>query len=365
MKVLFAGSYTTNQPHVANAKGKGITSYELTVDNGKPSLKELTMVEAGADPTFLTITHNKRFLYSTSEGDGKLYAFRISSQGQKLEKIGVWSTGGKWPCYVSTDKDDRFVFVSNYMSGSVQSYRIQEDGSLVPDKSHQYTGHSNVLPQRQEGPHAHCFQPDRESKFVYSADLGNDRIYNFTLNPNKPGALVQPHSEQPFVPTPPGSGPRHLTFHPNNKFLYVSCELDNTVIFYEKSENGTITEKQILPTLPPNGAGGDSSGVADIHCTDDGKYLYVSNRDTADQGRDTLAVYRINQNSGQIAIIDHESTRGMIPRNFAIDGNFLYVANQNSDDIVPFTIDEENGKLKFCEEKLSSPSPVCLKIVEF
>ncbi len=232
-------------------------------------------------------------------------------------------------------------------------FPVQRDGSLgEPADMKQYQG-SSVDRERQEGPHAHCVVLDPTNRFAYSCDLGTDKIMIFRFDP-RDGKLLP--NEQPWAQVKPGAGPRHLAFSPGGKYVFVLNELHSTVTAFSRDpDRGTLQELQTLTTLPKDFKGQNSS--ADIHVSLDGRFVYCSNR-----GHDSIAIFAIDTR-GKLSPIGHESTRGMTPRNFAIDpsGMFLLVANQKSDNIVVFRLDQKTGRLNSTGQVVPVPSPVCLK----
>jgi len=89
-----------------------------------------------------------------------------------------------------------------------------------------------------------------------------------------------------------------------------------------------------------------------------GRFLYGSNR-----GHDSITIFAIDQATGALSLIGHESTQGQTPRNFGLDpkGAYLYAANQRSDTVVTYRIDQETGKLTPTGQVLQIPIPVCVK----
>jgi len=163
--------------------------------------------------------------------------------------------------------------------------------------------------------------------------------------------------EPPWVQVKPGTGPRHLAFHPSGKYVFVLNELHSTVTAFRRDpEQGSLKELQTLTTLPQDFTGTNTS--ADIHVSPDGRFVYCSNR-----GHDSIATFAIDPRHGTLMSVGHESTRGMTPRNFAIDptGAFLLAANQKSDNIVVFRLDQKTGRLISTGQTAEVPSPVCLK----
>jgi len=152
----------------------------------------------------------------------------------------------------------------------------------------------------------------------------------------------------------PGSGPRHLAFHPKMKVLYVVSELACSVTVVTMNTDGSFTTVETVSALPP---GYDKPNTcADIHISKDGRFLYASNR-----GYNSIAIFSVDPKNGRIVQIGQEPTRGDGPRNFTLspDGNYLLVANQNTQDIVAFRRDPKTGKLQFADQ-IKAFKPVCL-----
>ena len=184
-------------------------------------------------------------------------------------------------------------------------------------------------------------------------DLGIDKLMIYAFDENT-GKLTA--AKQAFAQSEPGAGPRHICFDPANKFAYLIEELSGTVVTY-KYKNGKLKRKQRISTMPA----GDTSiaGSADIHVSPDGKFLYASNRAEVNN----IAIFSINQHNGKLSLVGHQSTLGKTPRNFNFDpsGNFLLVANQNSDNVVVFKIDKDTGLLTDTGNRIDVGKPVCLK----
>jgi 6-phosphogluconolactonase len=350
---LYVGTYT-------NGKSEGIYLYRMNPTSGE--LKPLSIARGIANPSYLAIDANRKYLYSvneTSEFSGKrtgaVTAFAIDQRTGELRTLNQQPSQGTSPCYITVDPSGKYVLVANYSSGSLAVLPIKSDGSLgesVDVVQHQGSGKD---PRRQEGPHAHCIILDRSGKYAFAADLGIDKvmIYRFDAKTGK----LTPNST-PFAQTRPGAGPRHFVIHPGGKFAYVINELDSslTAFSYDNSK-GLLKELQTVSTLPEGFQGNNS--CADVHVHPSGRFLYGSNR-----GHDSIVAFSIDERSGKLSYLAHESTQGKTPRNFAIDptGAFLLAANQRSDTIMAFRI-EQTGKLKPAGPATEVPTPVCLKFI--
>jgi 6-phosphogluconolactonase len=189
---------------------------------------------------------------------------------------------------------------------------------------------------------------------LYVPDLGIDKvmIYNFDI---KKGELKS--ATNPFVITEPGAGPRHIDIHPNRKYAYLMEELTGSISVYKIGKDGLLSLLQNISGLPRDFNG--AIGSADIHVSPDGRFLYCSNRGESN----TIGILSINPSNGMLVWIDDQSTLGKTPRNFSLDptGNFLLVANQNSDNIVIFKRDKQTGLLTDTGKRINVSKPVCLK----
>lgn len=341
-----------------SGKEANIYTFQLNSENG--TLKQVATTPGAENPFFLALSPDKKFLYSihAKSFGGKdaeeVAAFAVLDGG-KLKLINRQSSRGTASCYLDVDKTGKTVVVANYSSGSVASLPVK-DGALVEAASfYQHSG-SSVNPARQKEPHAHCIVVSPDNQYVFAADLGLDQILSYKID-TKIGK-ISPHNP-PFTKTPPGAGPRHLTFHPNGKRMYVINELLNSVTMFDYDSNkGSLEEKQTIPTLP-----GDFKGVShcsDLKITPDGKFLYGTNR-----GHDSIAAYSI-ESDGKLKLLGIEPSLGKGPQNLAItkDGKFLICANMPGKNIVVFRIDEKTGLLKAVGEPTSIPSPSCIMLLE-
>jgi len=355
---IFVGTYTRNLPHV-QAKSEGI--YLLAMDPTSGALSNVSKTVNVENPSYLTLHPNRKYLYAANEvGDfggrssGAVSAFAIDSANGALTFLNQEPTDGAAPCHLSVEKTGQYLLTANYTGGSVAVHPIGSDGRL--GKMSDFIQHvgTSVNPQRQQEPHAHSFTVSPDNRFAYAADLGMDKVMIYALNTEQ-GKLTP--ATQPWVHVHPGAGPRHFDFHPIGRYAYVINELDSTITTFAYEESsGHLTELQALSTLPVGFEG--RSHCADIHVHPSGNFVYGSNR-----GHDSIAIFAIDQSSGLLTAVGHESTQGKVPRNFAIDptGIFLLAANQNTDTVVVFRIDQHTGALIPTGQALDVPTPVCLK----
>ena len=320
-----------------------------------------TVAGAGtANPSFLTLGPDKSCLYAVNEfykseaPNGTMSAFAIDPATGHLRYLNEQSTHGTAPCYASIEAEGRYCLVANYETGNLCVLPIQKDGSLgEATDTVQFSG-SGPNPDRQEGPHAHMVVPSPDGSFILAIDLGTDRLMAFRLD--KEHGTLSP-ADPPWTQLPPGTGPRHLAFHPHQPFAYVISELQSTVTVLRYSR-GAFEASQVISTLPSDFAGQNSG--AEVRTAPSGRFVYVSNR-----GHDSVAIYAVDQETGQLSLVGHESTQGGGPRTFTIDptGTLLLVANQDTDTVVTFWIDQDSGTLRPTGHVAAVPTPVCIHLV--
>ena len=342
----------------AGDKG-AIHAYELDLATGR--LKQIHRTADVEHPFFLAVSPNNRFLYSIhakvfgGKESEQVAAYEIVGRTGQLNLLNRQSALGTAACYLDVDATGRTVVVANYSTGSVASLPIQEQGSLGEATTFIQHEGSSVDPARQKGPHAHCIVVSPDNRFVYAADLGLDKVLSYRLD-SKMRKLSA--NEPPFVKTQPGAGPRHLTFHPNAKHVYVINELTNSVTLFDyDAKSGELTMQQSISTLPQDFAG--TSHCADLKITPNGRFLYGTNR-----GHDSIAVYEI-ADDGRLTLSTIESSLGKGPQNLAIteDGKFLLCANMPGNNVAVFRIDPATGGLKSIGEPVSMTSPSCIMMV--
>jgi len=352
---IYIGTYT-------NAKSKGVYAMDLDARTG--SLTAPRLAAATPSPSFLALHPNKGFLYAVNEVDtfdgqktGSVTAFEIAGNDGSLRQLNQQPSGGAGPCHLEVDPTGHTVLVANYGAGSIESVPLNADGSMkAPSSQIQHQG-SSVDRSRQEGPHAHCITVAPGSagsnERVLVADLGLDKILLYRLGED--GKLSP--NEPPSGSAPAGAGPRHIAFGRSGRFVYVNNEMGSSVTAYSYDPgSGAMTQLQTLSTLP---AGADKKGnsTAEIAVHPSGKFCYVSNR-----GHNSVAVFKVDPQTGKLTAAGHTPTGGKTPRSFGIDpsGQFLLAANQDSDTVVVFRIDQGSGALTPTGTVANVPTPVCV-----
>lgn len=334
---LFVGTYT-------DAESEGIYKLQFDTESGK--ILNTSLAAKITSPSYLTLSEGKDFLYAVQEindfknGTGAVTTFAM--ENDSLTEIQTVSSGGAHPCHVSLSPSGDKLAVANYTGGNASIYNVGADGKLLGPSA--FMDHTQI--DTTKNPHAHMAKWVNNN--IYIADLGLDALLEYKdedAEIAKPKAILQ---------LPKGAGPRHFTTTKNGRFLYVINELNSTITVFEKNDSGTYVSLHEVSTLSADFKG--ESFCADIHVSQDGRFLYGSNR-----GENTIVIFSIDEQTGHLILIGRESVQGDWPRNFTLDptGKFLLVANQKSNNITVFKRDIEKGILTFLnEEKLDKP--VCL-----
>ncbi|MEN9701520.1 MAG: hypothetical protein RIR55_840 [Bacteroidota bacterium] len=341
---LLIGTYTKQG-------SKGIYVFNFDTATGKAI--ELSHTDSISNPEFLTITKDKQFVYATNENkDGMVSVFSL--KGNKLNLLQQKSTKSADPCYISLSPDEHNIIVANYSGGSITQFHRFADGLI--SNAQQFIQHNgkSIDTTRQEKAHVHGAFFSPKGDYLLTPDLGMDKVFIYPYNNNN--SLPLDATKSSAINSNPGSGPRHIAFSKNGKYLYVAEELSGTISIYQYS-NGKTSFLQSVFTHPANYKG--APGTADIHTSPDGQYIYVSNRGD----ENNIAKFPILSNGKleekQMKLF---STLGKRPRNFNIsnDGNWLLAANQDTDNITVFKINKQTGDLTDTGNTIHVSMPVCV-----
>ncbi|MFF1378970.1 lactonase family protein [Streptomyces sp. NPDC058308] len=333
----YIGSFTA-------AGGRGVLAAD--VDPGTGALTLVGATDAVADPSYLALSPDGETLYAVSEtSDGAVAAFRTG--GGVPEPAGRSVPVGSAPTHLALYGGH--VLTANYRSGSVSAVPLRADGALAPTPSSElrHTG-SGPHPQRQQGPHAHQVLADPSGRWAVSVDLGTDSVRVCAFGES--GLTL--HRE---VALRPGSGPRHLVFHPRGDRAYVLNELSPTltVCAWDAAE-GVLKPLSELPVLvaAPDG----DTYPSEVVVAPDGRFLW-----TATRGPDIISVIALDESGDGARVTATVPCGGHWPRDLAIDpaGRHLYAANERSGDVTWFTIDQETG-LPVRTGSVAAPAASCV-----
>ena len=345
--LVFVGTYTTK------TESKGIYEYEFDADAGKLTPKGVAAETP--DPSWIVVHPSRKFLYAANEAgkNSTVSAFAVDPKSGKLTLLNQMPALGEDPCYLSFDKNRKYLFVADYTSGNVVVFPIGTDGKLDAASANvRDEGKLGPNKERQDGPHAHWIEVSSDNRFAFVADLGLDAILSYRFDASK-GSLTP---NQPFFlrPLTAGAGPRHAIFSPSGSHFYVLSEINSTVTaFAYAPDHGVFGYLGGVPMLPAGFLGRNDAAEIAIHQS--GKWLFASNR-----GHDSIAVFSIDPANGKLTAAGDFPTGGREPRHFAIDpsGKYLLAENQFSNNIVVFKIDPATGGLTPTGQVVEVPSPV-------
>jgi 6-phosphogluconolactonase len=354
--LVYVGTYTDHG-------SKGIYVYRFDTATGR--LTSLGLAAESDNPSFLTTDPPYKFLYAVNEVDkyngqptGAVSSFTVDRTTGKLSLLNQVSAHDPAPAHISMDRTGKHVLIANYPLGSVGVFPVLKDGRL--GEASDFVRHKGSSvggdKERQKGPHAHAIELSPDNRFAIAADLGLDQLIVYPFDVTH-GKLGPPHVTKIKL----GSGPRHVAFSPNGKFLYLLNEMGNTIAaFSYGADQGRLTELQIVSTLPQGFKGKNITAEIAVHPS--GDFLYSSNR-----GDDSIVVCAIDQATGRLKFVERVSTQGKTPRNFALDpsGSWLLATNQDSNSIVIFRVNRKTGRLTPAGQAVQVPEPVGVVFVPF
>jgi len=342
----YVGSRTTRE---RNARGDGITVWK--VDEATGALSLVQTVGDLVNPSFLLRHPILPVLYTVHGDQQEVSAFNIDPSNGQLTFLNRQNCGGRNPVHLALSPDARHLVISNHLSSSLAVLPVAEDGALLP-LSQLVSLEGQPGPHRVEQPFAKPhFNPfDPSGRWVLVPDKGVDRVFVFRFE----NGQLRP-ADEPFAQAREGAGPRHLTFHPSQPWVYVINELDSTVTAYTFDANtGALHPFQVLSALADSYT--RNSRASEIEVDRAGRTLFASNR-----GENSIAVFDIEASTGRLTLRQTAPSGGKTPRFFTTDptGNWCYVLNEDSDRIVLFAI-VPDGQLTDSGHSYACGSPVCL-----
>jgi 6-phosphogluconolactonase len=353
-RFVYVGTYTfpgTAPGGTHQSQAKGIYVFRMNPSNGGLTLLQIAEIP---NPSYLALDPPLGHLYSVNEMTaGAVSAYVINQANGMLTPLNTLvPTNGQDTTHLSVQPSGQYLFAASYTSGNFQVFRILPDGSIgaMTDNFQSVGNGTGPNPARQEGPHAHQIITDLDGNHVFGVDLGADKVNLWNLDQ---GAGTLNPNTVPFAGIASGSGPRHMAFHPDRQHAYVLSELASSVTVFDYDRvRAAFIWQQTISTLPPDFTGTNTTAEIRIHPS--GRFLYNTNR-----GHNSVTMFEIEPDTGELEVIGWESTRGEWPRGMNIDpsGTFLYAANQNTDNIAVFRIQLANGRLKF-STLVNTPTPV-------
>lgn len=350
---VFLGSYNRDK------SAEAIQVYQMDTVSGK--LNKITSAKNIINPSYLTVSPNGKYVYACTDtktpNAGSVSSFEFNPENKSLTFLNSQRSGGENPVYVSVHKSGKWLANANYTEGSVSVYPLLENGKIDSiAQNFQYTDGSTHK-ERQTKSHVHSAVFSPQFDYLFLPDLGADKIRCYAFDENQKQPLTE--AKMPFTKTDSEAGPRHFTFHPNQKFGYCIEEMAGQISVYNY-ENGTLNKIQRIATHPDKIKEGFES--SDIHISPDGKFLYAANRGK----ENNIAIFSVDEN-GLLKNIGYQSTLGKHPRIFAIDetGNFLVASNVITGNIIVFRRNPKTGLLKKTGKEIKMENVSCVQIKTF
>ena len=362
---LYVGTYTGHN-------SKGIDQYRFDEKNG--SLTAMGLAAEIANPSFLAIDPEHRYLYAVTESankgskagmrDGLVSSFSIDPETGALKFMNSMPSGGRGPAHLTLDKTGKILFVANYGSGSVASFAIEDNGKIGAMTAIDQHQGSSVNPARQRGPHAHEAVVSPDNRFLFVPDLGIDKIMIYKIDLAKRSFTA---NDPAYAAVKPGLGPRHFAFGAGARFAYAVCEMGASVVaFSYDMANGGLTPIQTISILPADFTGVDQGSEIQIDRT--GRYLYASNQGPeggpVDRADGRITVFQIDRKTGLLKQLQFVASGGRVLRNFVLDpsGRYLLAGNEASSNVAVFAI-SNNGKITPTKHVVEVGSPASLLFV--
>lgn len=326
---FYTGSYSRG---IATA---GISLWSVDSETGE--LLRAGDTQPLLNPSYLVMNADKSRLYSESGKEGgSIASYTIDPKTRALSPLGSISNEGSSPCYLSIDATGGYLLSAHYGSGAIRVNTILKDGSVGEATAHIEHVGSSINATRQDEPHPHSTLLSPDNRYVFVPDLGIDKIKAYTFDATQGTLTPAPELD---VVTPPGSGPRHLVFHPSGDLAFCSLEMGSQLVAYRYAE-GKLTQVGLYDTVPADFAG--ESTTSEVRVSADGKFVYIANR-----GHNSISVFKLDEATGTLERIQVHSTEGNWPRNFAIDpsGRMMVVGNRKTGSLVSLHVNPETGLL--------------------
>ena len=339
------------------ADQEGIKVYKFNQATGEGEY--VSGVKGISNPSYQTVSKDGKRVYSVGEDDGgtaSAHTLTFDAATGTLTLINSQPTQGAAPCHIALSPEEDYVVTANYNGSNISLFPLDGKGRLKPGQTIGFEG-SGPDKERQAIPHLHFVYFTPDNRYLLANDLGTDRIHSFPLNTRQKGSntpLVDRQRASDIL-LAPGSGPRHAVFSADGRFAYLITELSGEVMAFTYDGDSL----RLMQTIQADTL--DARGSADIHLSQDGRFLYASNRLKGDG----LAIFRINTKDGTLSKAGYQPT-GIHPRNFVLtpNGQYLLVACRDTDEIQIFARDASTGLLTDTGRRIKTTKPVCLKFID-
>lgn len=337
---LLLGTYT-------DRISEGIYTIDLNTENQE--LENLSLLAEVENPSYLDANEEKTIIYAIEnrENEGGIVSLVRQADGSYKRKATALVEGTA-PAYISLDERRQLVYTANYDKGKVSVYKTDEEGNLELTDTVEHSGSS--VRAEQEASHAHYSRVTPDGRYLIVCDLGTDKVYTYEVSDE--GGL----SQVTTLEVEPGTGPRHLTFHPLSNKAYLLGELSSEVLVLDYDfHSGEFEVVQTLSSIPADHTS-FNSGAA-IRISRDGRFVYASNR-----GHNSIVTYQVDEEDGKLKLVSYTSTEGNFPRDFNLDQSedYLIVGHQHSDNLTLFERNKENGILTLLQKNVEAPQVICV-----
>ncbi len=320
--------------------------YSINLNKESKKIENLSLIAKVGNPTYLDTSKDKNIIFTiVNEDDQGGIASLIKQENGSYQHKSIVLTDGPGPAYIKYDKKRRLIYTSNYHKGELSVYSVdpEKDLKLVDTVAHS----GSSIHENQKSSHVHYSDLTPDGRYLVACDLGTDELYTYEVNDS--GKL----NELSRLKVTAGSGPRHLVFHPILDLAYLIAELSSEIIVLKyNTETGEFKEKQTISTIPEDHTG--FNGAAAIRITNDGKFVYASNR-----GHDSVVIYS-TENDGKLTLVNYTPTEGKTPRDFDLDpsNKFVVVGHKDSDNLTLFERYFDDGTLKLLQRDFYAPEAV-------
>lgn len=344
--VAYVSTYTTGTL-TNDKKSYGIKIYDVDLENGRFTPKDQVEI---TNSSYVTITHNKKYLYSIT--DMGVEAYRIEKDGT-LSNLGKASINGMRGCYLSTDYEDKFLFTAGYHDGKITALRLYEDGRIGEITDEIYCKGLGSVAERNFRPHVSCVKMTRDNKYLLAADLGMDHVNVYRLD-HTSGRLKLAD----IIRSDLESAPRHIKLSQDGRFVYVVHELKNIIDVYTYREEKNLPEFEKIQTISTvNDYHASNSSASALNISDDFRYVVTSNA-----GDNTATIYKVDQETGLLDKLLCLPISGDYPKDAVLfpDNRHLVSLNHESNTMTFFTTDLEKGLIVMNTKEIKVDAPNCI-----
>ena len=343
--MAYVGSYSYN------GQAKGITVYDVDVEKGR--FVQRCEVEVD-NSSYVIASNDGKTLYSIA--DEGVVSFRIHENGA-ITRLNSANIKGMRGCHLSTDAEDKYIFVSGYHDGKSTVLRLNKDGSVGEIVTAVFHKGLGSVAERNFRPHVSCSRRTPDGKFIMVADLGIDqiKIYRFNEHDEEMILVDALHCELE-------SAPKCFRFSSDGKFFYLISELKNVidVFTYETGERQPKIEKiQTISTVGSKHS--QLTAACSLRLSNDEKYVFCGNA-----GDNSVSVYMRDKDTGLLEVVCCLPISGSYPKDVCVfpDDKHIASVNHETGSITFFTVEYEKGLLIMNGKEIKVNEPNSCVIVK-